>query len=182
MRPAICSTFVIFLAMSSALAQAPAKADFLVRLKWVKSDLPTSVLTTCIAVFSDGRFHLEKRSDWPQSKTQVYEDSLADNDIKSLRTIIDDPQLKDLSGIDTGGIVVREREHGELVWALISRGDTTQKLLFNSQTGTPERRSLALPKPLNALVGWGDATAKDLNQRKVRPLKNARPAMCWLVN
>ena len=183
MRAAVCFTLIAFLAMSlTLLAQTPSESQFLVRLKYIKSDLPLSVSTTCIAVFPDGRFHLEQRSDWPESKPQIYEDSLPDNDLKSLLTIIDDPELRDLKGIDKDSVVVRQREHGEVVWALISRGETTQKLLFNSQTGSPERSSKELPKPLGVLVGWSDATAKTLNRRKVRPLKNAKPVMCWLAN
>jgi hypothetical protein len=183
MRAGLCFILIIILAMSfAALAQAPSQSQFLVRLKYVKSDLPLGVSTTCIAVFPDGRFHLEQRADWPESKPQIYEDSLPDNDLRSLRTIIDDPELRNLKGIDTGNMVFRQREHGEVVWALISRGEATQRLLFNSQTGTPERSSKALPKPLGALVGWSDATAKTLNSRKVRPLKNAKPVMCWLAN
>ena len=183
MRAAVCFILIIILAMSiAALGQAPSEPQFLLRLKYVKSDLPLRVSTTCIAVFSDGRFHLEQRADWPESKPQIYEDFLPDDDLKSLRTIIDDPELRDLKGIVTGDVVVRQREHGEVVWALISRGEATQRLLFNSQTGTPERSSKALPKPLGALVGWSDATAKTLNSRRVRPLKNAKPVMCWLAN
>ena len=172
----MCFILIVFLAMPfTLLAQTPSESQFLVRLKYIKSDLPTSVSTTCIAVFPDGRFHLEQRSDLPESKPQVYEDSLADNDLKSLRTIIDDPELKDLKGIDTNNVIVRQREHGEVVWARISRGENTQSLLFNSQTGSSEQSSKALPTPLSALVGWSDATAKTLNRRKIHPLKNAKP-------
>ena len=80
----------------------------------MKSDLPLSVSTTCMAVFADGRFHLEQRSDVPESEPQVYEDSLSDTDLKSLLTIIDDPELRDLKGIDTGSMVLRQREPGEI--------------------------------------------------------------------
>jgi hypothetical protein len=183
MRAAMCFILIVFLAMPfTLLAQTPYESQFLVRLKYMKSDLPLSVSTTCIAVFPDGRFHLEQRSDWPESKPQIYEDSLSDNDLKSLLTIIDDPELRDLKGIDTGSVVLRQREHGEIVWARISRGETTQSLLFNSQTGSSEQSSKALPRPLGALVGWSDATAKTFNHRKIRPLKNAKPVKCWLVN
>ena len=147
-----------------------------------KSDLPRSISTTCVAVFPDGRFHFEQRSDWPESKPQIYEDSLPDDDLKSLLMIIAEPELRDLKGIDTGSMAVRQNEQGEVVWALISRGETTQKLLFNSRTGSPEQPSKALPKPLGALVGWSDATAKTLNRRKISPLTNAKPVMCWLAN
>jgi hypothetical protein len=183
MRAGLCFVLIIILAVSfAALAQAPSQSQFFLRLKYVKSDLPLRVSTTCIAVFPDGRFHLEQHADWPESKPQIYEDSLPDNDLRSLRTIIDDPELRDLKGIETGDMVFRQRERGEVVWALISRGEATQRLLFNSQTGTPERSSKALPKPLGALIGWSDATAKTLNSRKVRPLKNAKPVTCWLAN
>jgi hypothetical protein len=182
MRAAMCFILIALATPFRLLAQTPSESQFLVRLKYIKSDLPTSVSTTCIAVFPDGRFHLEQRSDLPESKPQVYEDSLPDNDLRSLRTIIDDPELRDLKGIDAGSVVIRQREHGEVVWARISRGETSQNLLFNSHTGSPEQSSKALPRPLSALVGWSDATAKTLNRRKIHPLKNAKPVMCWLAN
>jgi len=163
-------------------AQSPTESQFLLRLKYVKSDLPTRMSTTCIAVYPSGRFHLEQRGDWPQSSAQVYEDSLPEGDLQSLRTIIDDPELKDLNGIESGVVTFRQGEHGEVVWALISRGEATQKVLFYSQTGTPERSSKALPKPVARLVSWSAATTKALNTRKVRPLKNVKPVMCWLSN
>ncbi len=183
MRAATCFILIVFLAISFTLfAQTPSESRFLVRLKYIKSDLPLSASTTCIAVFPDGRFHLEQLSGWTDSKPQIYEDSVPDNDLKSLLTIIADPELRDLQGIDAGSVVFRQSEHGEVVWALISRGETTQKLLFNSQTGSPKQSSKALPRPLGDLVGWSDATAKTINRRKIHPLKNAKPVMCWLAN
>ncbi len=183
MRAATCFILIVFLAISFTLfAQTPSESRFLVRLKYIKSDLPLSASTTCIAVFPDGRFHLEQLSGWNDSKPQIYEDSVPDNDLKSLLTIIADPELRDLQGMDTGSVVFRQSEHGEVVWALISRGETTQKLLFNSQTGSPKQSSKALPRPLVDLVGWSDATAKTINRRKIHPLKNAKPVMCWLAN
>jgi len=183
MRAAICFILIVFWATSLTLpAQQPSESRFLVKLKYMKSDLPLSASTTCIAVFPDGRFHLEQRTDWPESKSQIYEGSVPDNDLKSLLAIIADPELKDLQGIDTSSEVFTQSEHGEVFWALISRGETTQKLLFNSRTGSPKQSSRALPKPLGNLVGWSDATAKTLNHRKNLPLKNAKPVMCWLAN
>lgn len=179
MRGALRLFLIAKLLAVPLLAQGPSQSQFLVRLKYLKSDLPTRVSTTCIAVFPNGQFHLEQREDWPQSKPQIYEDFLPESDLQSLLTIIDDPELKNLRGIETGELVVRQG--GEVVWALISRGDTTQKLLFHSQTGRPERSSKALPEPMAKLVSWSDATAKALNSRKVRPLKNAKPVMCWLA-
>jgi hypothetical protein len=183
MRAATCFILIAFWATSfTLLAQTPSESQFLVRLKYMKSDLPLSSSTTCLAVFPDGRFHLEQRSDWPESKPQIYEGTVPDNDLKSLLTIIADPGLRDLKEVGTGTGVFKQREHGEIVWALISRGETTQKLLFNSRTGSLEHSSKALPKPLGDLVEWSDAMTKTLNHRKIRPLKNAKPVMCWLAN
>jgi hypothetical protein len=100
MRAAMCFILIVFLAISfTLLAQAPSESRFLVRLKYIKSDLPLSASTTCIAVFPDSRFHLEQRSGWTGSKPQIYEDSVPDNDLKSLLTIIADPELRDLKGL-----------------------------------------------------------------------------------
>jgi len=182
MRHSISSILILsFVIPVTLLAQTLPESQFLVKLKYLKSDLPQSVSTTCVAVFPDGRFHLEQQPVWPGSDPQIYEDSLPENDLKSLLTIIDDPELRDLKEIDKGKQFFRQREHGEVVWALIPRGETTQKLIFNSQTGTAEQHSKALPKPLSALVGWSETTAKALGRRKVRPLKNAKPVMCWVA-
>jgi hypothetical protein len=50
---------------------------------------------------------MEQREDWPAPKSEVYEDSLAEGDLQSLRTVIDDPELKDLKSIKTGEVVFR---------------------------------------------------------------------------
>src|SRR6478609_7860714 len=111
MRAATCFILIVFLAISFTLfAQTPSESRFLVKLKYMKSDLPLSASTTCIAVFPDGRFHLEQRTDWPESKSQIYEGSVPDNDLKSLLAIIADPELKDLQGIDTSSEVFTQSE------------------------------------------------------------------------
>jgi len=183
MRIGLHFILAVGLLMSLSLfAQAPSESEFLLRMKHLKSDFSLRTSTTCIAVFPDGRFHLEQRGDWPESKSEVYEGSLPESELQSLRTIIDDPELEDLKGIESGKYVLRQGEQGEFVWVLISRGETTQRLLFNSQTGTAERSSKALPKPMRKLVGWNDGMVKTLNSRKMHPLKNVKPVMCWLSN
>jgi hypothetical protein len=126
--------------------------------------------------------YLEQRSLLPEAKPQVFEDSLSDNDLKSLLTIIGDPDMRELSGIDKSSTVIGSRERREVVLALITRGETNQTLICNSQSGSPEHHSKALPKPLGALVGWSDTTAKTPQSPQVRPLTNTKPVSCWLAN
>jgi hypothetical protein len=178
-KAAVVGLFLLALPTTS-LSQSPADTQFLLRLKYIKSDLPLSVSTTCIAVYADGRFHLEQAADWHASKTKVYEDSLSGDDLNSLRAIVDDPQLKQLSGIDTSKVAFSQNEHGEVVWAVIPRGDTTQRVIFNSQTGTATQHSKELPKSLNALIGWSDSVSKLLQKRKVHALSNGTPVNCWM--
>jgi hypothetical protein len=98
MRATAC--WILTVALSTPLAvwaQELPERSFLVKLKYEKGDLPRSMSTNCIAVFADGRYHFERRSDFPlDSKPQIFEDLLPASDLNSL---LDEPELRELKGI-----------------------------------------------------------------------------------
>ena len=82
-------------------AQQPPEPSFVVKLGYTKIDLPQSAETTCLAVFPDGRFHMEQTSEVPSSDPRVFEDLLPDESLKSLSAILGAQELKELKTVKT---------------------------------------------------------------------------------
>src|SRR5262249_25798876 len=125
---------LLWLALSIPLAllgQQP-QAPFLVKMKYVKFDLPYSSSNSCLVVFTDGEFHLEQGSDWPASKPQIFEDSLTQESLNSLTNLLAAEELKSLPKTNQDVMIGQ----GEIVWGLIPRGEKIQRLVFGAFEGT----------------------------------------------
>jgi hypothetical protein len=156
------------------LGQAQPQSPFVVKLKYVKVDVPSSSSDTCLVVFPDGRFHLEQGSVWPVSKPRVFEDSLTHDSLNSLTTLLVAEELKSLQ-------TTREQvaiAHGETVWALIPRGEALQMLIFTGVEGSGMQHAKKLPTALEPLLNWFHTTIKGVKQQKLRALKGAKPTSC----
>jgi hypothetical protein len=143
----------------------------------MKVDLPASSSSTCLAVFPDGRFHMEQISQWPASDPRIFEDTLPYENLKSLSTILEAPDLKKLKTVESRS---GEISQGEIVQAIIPRAETTQKVLVIGLEGSGRQVFKPLPESLRPLVQWLQATTKALNQQKLRTLKNTKPVTCWI--
>ena len=95
------------------LGQTQPQPPFVVKLRYVKIDLPRSSSDSCLVVFSDGRFHLEQASDYPPSKAEIFEDSVTKDSLESLRTLLMAEELKSLETPREGGKIAQ----GEVVWS-----------------------------------------------------------------
>ena len=158
------------------LGQAQPEPSFVVRLRYMKIDLPRSSSTTCLAVFPNGRLHMEKSSEWPSSNPQVFEDSLPDESFKSLTGLLETKELKELRTTKGQASI----SQGEVVWAIIPRGETSQNLSFVAMEGSGGQPAKPLPESLGPLIQWFQETSKELSQRKLRPLKDTKSVDCWL--
>jgi len=171
--------FLVVITMPLAVsAQGPPDSSFVVRLQYMKDDLPNSSTSTCLTIFPDGRFHMGQLSEFPRSGPRVFEDSLPVESLKSLSTILEAQGLKDQRTVALGPVTIA---HGEIVWALIPRGEATQRLLFAALWASAGQSPKPFPASLDPLVQWVQETMKAINQRKLRPLKNPQSADCWLV-
>ncbi len=69
-------TLLLVLATPSALVpQNLPEPSFVVKLWYAKVDRPPVSSITCLAVFPDGRFHMEQSPDW--NTPLIFQDSLA---------------------------------------------------------------------------------------------------------
>jgi len=159
-------------------AQGPPEPSFVVKLGYTKIDLPSSAGTTCMAVFPDGRFHMEQTSEVLSSAPRVFENLLPDESLKSLSAILEAPELKELKSVKTDPVGIL---NGEIVRAVIPRGTTTQKLQFAGVEAAWASKPKPFPASLDPLVQWVRATTKALDQRKLQPLQRAKSVNCWLT-
>jgi hypothetical protein len=159
------------------LSQPQSESPLVVKIKYVKIDLPRSTTNTCLVVFADGKFHLEEGSDFPPSKPQVFEDSLTQDSLNSLTTIL---AANDLKSLQTVSSEEQKIAQGEIVWVHIPRGETLQKLIFAGLEASATQRARKLPAALEPLLNWFHATVKGAKQQKLRPLRNAKPTHCGL--
>jgi len=181
-------TLLLVLATPSVLVpQDLPESSFVVKLKYAKIDRPPIFSSTCLAIFPDGRFHMEQSPDWntplifqDSLAPQVFEDSLPDDSLKSLSMILEAQELKELKAADA--VVLSKLHKAEIVWALIPRGGgENQKLVSAALEASGTQISKPFPASLGPLVEWVQATTKVLKQRKLRPLKKSKPVNCWLT-
>jgi len=174
-------SFALLVAVTVPLAvsaQGPPPPSFVVKLQYTKVDLPRSSASTCLAIFPDGRFRMGQISEWPRSGPRIFEDSIPDESLKSLSTILQAQELKELRTVDLNPGKIAQ---GEIVWASIPRGETTQKLLFTALWASGGQSPKPFPTSVDPLVQWVQETIKTVNQRKLRPVKNAKPVDCGLA-
>jgi hypothetical protein len=158
------------------LPQDLPEPSFVLKIAYTTVDLPRSVSTTCLAVFPDGRFHMEHLSEWPGDRPRIFEDSLPNESLKSLSTILEAQELKQLRAVESQEI----SGQGDMVWGVISRGDTTQKLGASAWDASAGRPRKPFPAPLTPLLQWVETTTKVLDRNKLPPLKKSKPVNCWL--
>ena len=170
---------------SVGVAQSLPESSFVVRLKYGKIERPPVSSITCLAIFPDGRFHMEQSPDWNwypllfvDSAPKVFEDSLPEDSLKSLSAILEDQELRDLRAADP--LVVSKLQNAEILWAVIPRGAGDQKLVSTALQASDKRIAKPFPASLDALVSWFKATNTALKQRKLHPVKKGKLVNCWI--
>lgn len=171
MRGRVFAVLVALTMGFSASAQGPPASSFVAKLKHMKVDLSNGVSGTCLAVFPDGRFHMEET--WQSlplgpSGSRIYEDLLPKEALESLQAILEAPGLKELKDANRGWVSV---DRGAVFAAVIPRGEKNQGFAFF----TP------FPGALTPLVQWFQSTTNALHQRKLHPLRHEKPANCRLA-
>ena len=164
--------------------QIPPKSDdrsFLIQLTYTKLDLPALNLTTCMAVFPDGRFHMEKS--WQSSTievsgSQTFEDSLSKNSLTSLLTVLGADDFKTLGTVDQPGAIAISQ--GQLIRAFVPRPEATQTFFLVGLEGSAKQNPKPLPQSVGPLIKWIKAITKDVRKQKLASVKGAKPVNCWL--
>jgi hypothetical protein len=178
------TVFAVLMAKVASSQQSSPKPDdrsFLIQLTYTKLDLPALNSTTCMAVFPDGRFHMEKS--WQSSTievsgSQTFEDSLSKNSLTSLLTILGADDFKTLATLDQAGAIAISQ--GQLIRAIIPRPEATQTFFLVSLEGSAKQNPKPLPPSVGPLIKWIKAITKDVRKQKLSPVKGAKPVNCWL--
>ena len=178
---------------SLVVAQQPSKRDepssFLVQLAYLKTEMSSSRSSTCIAVFPDGHFRLEKS--WRDlsitvgSRSEMFEGTLSDESLRSLTTILAMDDLKKLKVNDPPPEAVPSQFEAigetEIIRAVIPRQEGLQKLSLVGIGLSPEQRHpRPLPAEVNPLVQWIRTTTKQVERHKGSIVKSGKPVDCWL--
>jgi hypothetical protein len=157
--------------------EGPVPAAFAIQLKYVKLDFPRRT-NTCIAVFSDGRFHLEKAwsGSFPDSGSQIFEGSLDRETLKSLSAILAAEDFRRVGTFDVGQMT----NQGQIIWAIIPRSEETQEFFLVGRAGMPTQYPKPLPASTKPLIVWLEKTGKAIEKQKIFLIKRPRPVNCWL--
>ncbi|MGA8489314.1 MAG: hypothetical protein WB711_02765 [Terriglobales bacterium] len=185
----ICSLFLItvfamLLAAVGSNQQSLPKQDdrsFLIQLGYTKLDLPALNLTTCMAVFPDGRFHMEKS--WQTSTIEVsgsetFEASLSQTSLKTLLAILVADDFKILGRLDEPGAIAISQ--GQLIWAMVPRPEANQTFFLVGLEGSAKQNPRPLPQSVGPLITWIQAVTKNVRKEKLSPVKGAKSVNCWL--
>ena len=177
-RPAIL-LYMLAITAKAALSQSPpTPPSFLVKIKYFKVDLPATASTTCVVVLPDRRTFVEQSSSIPpHSQPRVYETSISNEEMQSLSTILDAPDLRSSRIMDKRSA---EIAHGEALVVIIPRQDGIQGLTaFSPKPPGPDGRPL--PPTILPIREWFIHFVTDLNDQKVAPLKDSSsltPSVC----
>ena len=180
----LVAVFAVFSPAVASSQQSPPKPDdrsFLIQLTYTKLDLPALNSTTCMAVFPDGRYHMERS--WQSSTievsgSQTFEDSLSKNTLTSLLTILSADDFKTIATLDQAGAMAISQ--GQVVRAIVPRPEATQTFFLVSLEGSAKQNPKPLPPSVGPLIKWIKAITKDVRTRKLSPIKGAKPVNCWL--
>lgn len=168
-----------------ALGQQPSpKRDeptsFLVRLGYLKAEFPYRTSSACIAVFPDGRLHLEESWVHPSPEgigRQMFEGVLSQENLESLSAILAGDELKKLRTDDKLRFGMYE---GEIIRAVVPRPEGTQDFSLAGLAGSARQYPRPLPSAIGPLVQWIRATRKQIEKQNGSLLKSATPVSCWL--
>lgn len=164
---------LLFTCPAALLPQAQSAPSFLLRMRYLKMNLPQNSLR-CILVSPDGRFRVEQTEDMPASSTQVFEDSLPQESLDSLRTILNSDDLKNLQGATLPPPI----SEGGIVWTFIPRGESVQELIFADVKGSPRGPERRIPAAMLPLLNWFQGAMKDIEHRKLKAVKHSKRTDC----
>jgi hypothetical protein len=160
---------LIFLTAGLALPQDIVERTYVIRADTTTIDEMSGMTQTCVLVFPDGKYRLEKTFS-PNSggspEVRVYLDQLPDANFKQLQAALDDSTFQQISTPESRGGIIQNMD---ILTASIPRDHTIQNFTFPN---ADSRRQYE--KSLKPLVNWMRATEK----LKVQVAKSEKPTNC----
>ena len=160
---------IILLAAASSLAQTLVERLFVMRTETTTVDQFAGMSHTCLLVFPDGHYRMEKSYQGSQGgdpETKVYLDTLPDADLKSLQAVLDDAKFQEINTPERHGGIIKDMD---TLYVTVPREHAMQNISFmNSADRRPYEKVL---KPFqNAL--------KNVEKRKVQAAKAEKSNNC----
>ncbi len=164
--------------LGEAQQNLPAGTAVVGQFRYSDVDLPVRGMTTCVAVFPDGRLHLEKWSPATQldvSRSEVFETNLSPESMSALSTILAAADFRQLRRIDEGTV-----RQGQIIGGAVPRPEGTQLFLLMGPAGSAEQAASPLPRAVNPLVTWIRSTAKEVSKQRTSLVKDGKAVNCWI--
>jgi len=165
-RAAVVAT--ILLLNGFAIAQTLMERTFLMRAETTVFDTYTGMSHTCILIFPDGHYRLEKSFQGNSGATdeKVYLDTLPDANLKQLQSILDESNFQQIKTEKPKGGIVHDMD---TLMVTIPREHNLQNMDFlNAAERKPYEKNL---KPFQ---NW----MKEVQKRKVQAAKNEKGDNC----
>lgn len=161
---------LIFLTAGIALPQATiVERSFLIRADTTTVDQYSGMTQTCILVFPDGKYRLERTfssNAGGAPEVRVYLDQLPDASLKQLQATLDDGAFQEINTPASRGGIIQDMD---MISASIPRDHQIQSFTFPN---ADSRRQYE--KTLKPLFSW----MKDVEKRKVQVAKTEKPTNC----
>jgi|GEM_PF-6144564 len=125
--PAVLFLFV------SMFAQTTGERIFIMRAEIITDDPHSTLMDTCVLVYPDGRYRMEKSYDMISGmdprKTKVYLGTLPDSELRDLESVLNDEKFEQIKAarrqLDFRGTV-------NALLVTVPRGHSVQVLMFNN--------------------------------------------------
>lgn len=170
-----CLAFLVLMAaLGLAGAENPPDGPFLVELRYDTVNFPHDAESTCLMVFPDRRFHMERWSEWPSDKPRIFEDLISSDGLASLRALLNAPELEKFKSDDPEVTLTQ----GYFVSIIIPRMEKNQQIRASAWDVAAGRPRKPFPEALRPLLRWTEIAVKEIDQRRLSPLK-AKVTECW---
>ncbi|HTD23630.1 MAG TPA: hypothetical protein VK738_13315 [Terriglobales bacterium] len=153
----------------SAKDKKDSDASYMVRARWMRF-APENMKNTCIEVYKDGRFHLERINGPAGSgRNEVYEGTLSEPQMNELRSIIGEKSFEDLHSLPNAWAL---RTGGQSLDAEVQREDQIQRFAL------VDDGQHSLPSAITPFLKWIGGLKPDSSSR----IKNAKLSLCAVAD
>jgi hypothetical protein len=182
MRPVVQAHILIFITLvatcslarsqdaSSAKDAKDSAAPYMVRARWTQF-AAEGIKDTCIEVYKDGRFHLERINGFGgvSERSEIYEGTLFEPQMNELRSIINEKNFEDVHSLPNGWVL---RTDGQSLETEVRREDQIQRFAL------VDDGKHSLPSAITPFLKWIGALKPDNSSR----IKHAKPSLCVIAS
>ena len=169
MKAKLAFAAAILLSVIALFGQTIVERTFVMRAETTSVDPYTGMTHTCVLVYPDGRYRMERSfqsNSGGDPDTKIYLDSLPDADLKALQSVLEDRAFVDIKTAPAHGGIIKDMD---TLAVTVPREHTMQNLNFNNAAERkPYEKGL---KPFQNFL-------KNLLKRKVQASKGEKGNNC----